>query len=219
MTARKIGIMGGTFDPFHNSHLQAAKAALREFALDHVDFIPAASPPHKVCGTEASFPDRVAMIRAVCAVYNKFSCNDIEGHLQVPSYSIDTLNSLQCGVYKNSQLYFIIGIDAFLEIELWKSFEKVLERVHFIVCKRLGYDNEKIYKFLTELGYQNRQGYWQYSGNSRNIYLLNTIPEKISSTELKKILRQGGNIDQFIPEQVTQYIQRNKLYTTTPITC
>ncbi len=219
MTGRKIGIMGGTFDPLHNGHLQAAKAALQECALDHVDFIPAASPPHKTGGAEASFADRVNMIREVCAECEKISCNDIEGYLQTPSYSIDTLNSLLNGSYKNSQLYFVIGIDAFLEIDLWKSFEEVLKRVHFIVCQRLGCNNEKIHEFLNNLGYQNDKGYWQSREYSRNIYLLETIPEQISSTELKTILRQGGNIHKLVPAPVSQYIQKNGLYTITSITC
>lgn len=212
MKGRKIGIMGGTFDPFHNSHLQVAKTALNECGLDRLEFMPSASPPHKAGETGATFTQRVNMIKLACEGIDEFSCNDIEGSLGKPSYSIDTLNHLQSILVKNCQLYFIIGTDAFLEINLWKSFKKVLQKVHFIISQRKGYSNVQLYEFLKQMGYLSKGNFWYCRDSSKRIYMLKSVPQDISSTLLKDSMKGGQIIDDQVPAAIKEYIIENGLY-------
>jgi len=112
------------------------------------------------------------------------------------------------------QLYFIIGVDAFLEIELWKSFQEVLQRVNFIISPRRGYAENKMNHLLDRLGYQRGESHWQRKSSLKVIHLLHSIPPDISSTMLRARIGQGESIDKLVPSAVRQYINSYKLYVT-----
>jgi nicotinate-nucleotide adenylyltransferase len=210
--SNKKGIFGGTFDPFHNGHLQVAHAAMAECALDHIEFIPAAFPPHKKGETGASYSHRLNMTRLACEGRKGFSCNDVEGSLRGPSYSIDTLDSLEKTLSTDWQLFFIIGADAFLEIELWKSYREVLRRINFIISPRQGYGEENISSLLSSLGYRLRNSRWQLENGKKTVQLMHTIPPGVSSTMLRERIEKGENIDNLVPHAIAEYIHRHKLY-------
>ncbi len=133
---KRIGLFGGTFNPVHCGHLELAEYARKEINLEAVIFIPSASPPHKTAHHIELFEHRVKMLRLALKDSDYFSVSEVEGLLSSPSYSIDMLDQIVQNTTNVVEYYFIIGIDAFLEIHLWKQFEEVLNSVHFIVAAR-----------------------------------------------------------------------------------
>ncbi len=216
MTANKIGLLGGTFDPVHYGHLQLAESALVECALDKVVFIPAAEPPHKNNTAVSSFGHRLAMLELATRGMKGFECNAIEGLLPKPSYTIDTLRVLQKHYRKaylnDYQLYFMIGADAFLEILSWKSHRDVLRAVHIILSRRKGYKGERLADLLQSLGYTARQGCWHADDGKKDIYILDRTPGEQSSSGIRAMIAKGQSVEQFLPPSVMLYIEKNKLY-------
>jgi nicotinate-nucleotide adenylyltransferase len=132
-----VALLGGTFDPIHNAHLEIARAAADRFSLERVLFIPAASPPHKNNAAIASYDDRVRMVELACAGDPRFEVSRIEEG-PGPSYSILTIEKLKAHGFDS--ISFIIGADAFREIRSWYRWQDVLASVSFIVVTRPGAD-------------------------------------------------------------------------------
>lgn len=132
-------LFGGTFDPVHNAHLAIARAAFQAFHPRRILFVPAAKPPHKGGGAVASFEDRAQMLQLACASQPGFEVSLIEapdGHSQLPSYSILTIEKLLAR--GEGPLDFLIGADAFAEIKSWYRWQDVVRLVGFIVVTRPG---------------------------------------------------------------------------------
>lgn len=216
MTSKKIGLLGGTFDPVHYGHLQLAESALTECGLDKVVFIPAAEPPHKNSTAITSFGHRLAMLELATSGLKGFECNAIEGLLPKPSYTIDTLRVLQRhyrkAYHNNYQLYFMIGADAFLDILSWKSHQDVLRSVHIILSHRKGYMGERLADLLRKLGYKASQNLWRAAGGKKDIYILEKTPSEQSSSGIRAMISKGQSVERFLPPSVMLYIEKNKLY-------
>ena len=137
---QKIGLLGGTFDPVHNGHLAVANHVQLALKLDSILFIPAALPPHKPGhddGREiSSFIHRLTMLEKAIVKNSSFAVSDIEGKRSSPSYSIDTIKILISQIGKQADLFFIIGLDAFLEIDTWKHYKDLPDLVNFVVISR-----------------------------------------------------------------------------------
>src|SRR5436853_392598 len=114
----RLAIFGGTFDPIHAAHLAVAREAADRFQLDHVLFIPAASPPHKRVGAHAPYEDRVRMAELAASADPRFSVSRLEEGT-ARSYSIDTIGKVRAELQPEDELFFIIGADAFAEIQTW----------------------------------------------------------------------------------------------------
>ncbi len=212
MTSRKIGLLGGTFDPVHNGHLQLAESALKEYRLEKVVFIPSAQPPHKKCDSITSFSHRMAMLTLAGQSVKGFECNAIEGILPKPSYTIDTLRELRRHYQTDCQLYFIIGADAFLDILTWKAHQEVLRSVHILLSGRKGYKSAQLFDLLKKLGYKAHENSWYGRDAKKDIYLLNKTPEEHSSSAIRNMIEKGESVHRLIPQSVLQYIQENKIY-------
>lgn len=212
MSCKKVGIMGGTFDPFHTGHLQVASAAYKELSLDRIEFVPSAAPPHKKGRTDASYEHRINMVRLGCDESSKYYCNEIEGKLPSPSYSIDTLKVLQKNFSKSWCLTFIIGIDAFLDIKMWKSYTDLLAFVDIVISPRVGYRMELLYQFLEDLGYRKCEDHWIAVMGGKKIYTLNVTPQAISSSLIKKEIFNGGSVNEMVPLSINRYMKDNCLY-------
>lgn len=212
MSSRKIGLLGGTFDPVHYGHLQLAESAILECGLDQVVFIPAAQPPHKDSAAVSSFVHRQAMLELATESRQQFVCNPIEGILSRPSYTIDTLKVLQDLYYADHCLYFMIGADAFLDILSWKSHLEVLRSVHIILSKRKGYTGEPLTNLLRSLGYRQKHGLWHATDGKKDIFILQQIPDGQSSSKIRSMIGKGVPVEHFLPPSVMLYIQENKLY-------
>ena len=134
----KVAIFGGTFDPIHKAHVTMALEAADQFQLDRVLFIPASNPPHKSGLTYAPYEDRLSMAEAACAGEPRFVVSRLEegpGH----SYSIDTIERVRATLSAGDELFFLIGADAFAEMESWHRWRAVVAAVRFIVVSRPGH--------------------------------------------------------------------------------
>jgi nicotinate-nucleotide adenylyltransferase len=182
-------LFGGTFDPVHNGHLDIARAAAARFHLNKVLFIPAANPPHK-SGAHASFDDRVRMLELAVTEDPRFEVSRIEEGGE-RSYSILTIEKL---LPRAGRLGFLIGADAFAEIETWRRWQDVVASVEFIVVTRPG------------------ATYRKPPGST--VHELNGIEIPVSSSEIRARLERG-DFDVPVPPAVVRYIRERGLYTST----
>ncbi len=212
MTAKKIGLLGGTFDPIHYGHLQLAAAALKECNLDKVVFIPSAQPPHKNGISLTPFQHRLAMLASAVQGISGFECNAIEGTLPKPSYTIDTLRVLLKHYENGCRLYFMIGADAFLDILTWKSHQEVLHSVNIILSQRKGYKKVQLCDLFNKLGYKMGEKSWQGNDGQKDIYILKEIPDDLSSSVIRNMIGKGVSLQRLLPKNVIEYIQKHKLY-------
>jgi nicotinate-nucleotide adenylyltransferase len=218
--AKKIGLLGGTFDPVHNGHLAVANHVIQALKLDSIWFIPASLPPHKDGhgdGREiSSFTHRIAMLERAISRYPSYVISDIEAKRSAPSYSIDTINILLQQRGEHADLYFIIGADAFLEIDTWKRHKKLPTLVNFVVISRPGYPpdsvGEAIRHNFTDYIYDPSNETWS-SKHSKGIFILQHMkPVPVSSTEIRKKVGRGEDIAGLVPQAVEDYIKRQNLY-------
>jgi nicotinate-nucleotide adenylyltransferase len=187
MTARNV-LFGGTFDPIHDAHLEVARAAADRFDIEKVLFVPAANPPHKSQGAQAPYEDRVRMAELACSGEPRFVVSTIEqGSKQ--SYSIDSIEKLlAAGI---SPLGFLIGADAFSEIQTWRRWADVVRLVEFIVVTR--------------------PGAVCATPEGARVYELTGLDLPVSSSDIRRRLRRGDkNVP--IPASVLAYICEHHLY-------
>jgi nicotinate-nucleotide adenylyltransferase len=217
---QQIGLLGGTFDPVHNGHMAVASHVLETLALDSIWFIPAALPPHKGGHADGrditSFADRISMLEIAIGNKNSFIISDIEAKRSAPSYSIDTINILNQQIGGQADLYFIIGADAFIEIDTWKRFEKLPALVSFVIISRPSYPPDKVGEvirdYFTGYEYDSSHQTWN-SPQSKGAFILQHMePVTISSTEIRKRVRRGEDITGLVPQAVKDYIRKQGLY-------
>lgn len=211
---RKVGILGGTFDPVHNGHLALAKAAGEFCNLDEILLLPAALPPHKQGVEISKFSQRAAMLDIAVKELRGVTVSTVEQLLPVPSFTIDTLQYLKLHCPATVQFYFICGADTFLDILSWKRYDKILEECNFIVFSRTGMSNKKLKCFIEELGFLKKSGdSWEHPESLTRIYHARLSPHDVSSSEVRKRLRKGKSVASLIPGEVVDYIKANSMYT------
>ncbi len=198
---RKIGILGGSFDPFHKGHLSIAKAAMKECGLSQIILLPARVQPFKVGRTMASEEDRVNMVSLIARENQNFVVSTIEAYGREVSYTYDTLQALK-KQYPADRLYFILGTDAFLSLECWHKGTELLQEFSFIVGVRPGYRESE----TAETAARFESSY----GTCAKI-LHNKVLE-VSSTEIKQNIRAGKSISELVPYAVERYIHEHGLY-------
>lgn len=198
----RIGIIGGTFDPIHYGHLFIAQTALDELNLNKVLFIPTGKPPHKREKLITQAYKRIDMLKLAIKGNSKFDISTIEITREKISYTIDTIKELQQYYNKKTEFYFIVGSDAFIDIESWKEYKNLLVSVKFIVMTRQIFKNqlldEKIKLFTKEY--------------NADITKLKIPILDISSTNIRKRIKEGRSIKYLLPEDVEAYIFSNRLY-------
>ncbi len=217
MGKRRIGLLGGTFNPVHEGHLRAAEEVRLRFGLSRVLFIPSYIPPHKQTTDMASPEDRYAMVELAVRSHPEMETSPLEIEAREKSYSIITLNKLKA-VFADAWIFFILGIDAFLEIETWKSYREVLEQCHFIVISRPGFDLAAAREALPP-GYAGKirdcggDGPIGEDFLSRfRIFLVTIKALDISSTDIRGRVKVGRPIHGLVAEAVEEYIRKKKLY-------
>jgi nicotinate-nucleotide adenylyltransferase len=220
----RIGLFGGTFNPIHRGHLWAASEVRKEFNLDQVSLIPAALPPHKTPGMVADADDRLEMIRLAITDLPGLTVSDVELNRPGPSYTIDTVRHFKKALAKDSRIFLIMGLDAFLEIDAWKSYSELLKQIAFIVMARPNADypdadqgwkiledylNSTLkadYEFLNERGCYISEG-------SQPIYPVNIDAMDISSTKIRECIKTKKTVENLVPLAVADFIQSKGLYT------
>ncbi len=211
----RIGLFGGTLDPIHYGHLRSAEEVWEGLELDEVWFLPAARPPHKDPDKLTPFPHRLAMAGAAVAGVGHFKVSDIEAKRSGPSYSVDTLRALRKKLGKEPGLYFIMGSDAFVEIQTWKEYESLLDYAHLVVMGRSGACWERVREAVKRAfsGYEEQDGLRIYSGPGRaQIIFYQVTPLDISSTDIRKRLKKGRSVRFLLPDKVLNYIEQQGLY-------
>jgi nicotinate-nucleotide adenylyltransferase len=217
MTKKRIGLFGGTFNPIHSGHLKAAEIIQRRLILNEVLFIPSYIPPHKEYRGIADPHHRLKMVELAVRPFPRFIPSSLEIDAQERSYSIITLGRVK-KLYPRSLIFFILGIDAFLEIDTWKEYERVLEQCFFVVISRPGFhlgDAENVLR-----GELERKMFLVPETEAINpdmldiyrIFLLPIDALSIASTEIRERIMKGESIKSMVPEEVEVYIKENKLY-------
>lgn len=220
---KHIGLFGGTFDPIHLGHVQVAQDVQQRFLLEKIIFIPSAQPPHKPSKICANADDRIEMARLAVSGREDFSISDIELRRTGPSYSIDTMSYFKRTSSSDAQLYFIVGLDAFLEIETWKSYQALFDQMPFIVMSRPGIEHgdvranwqmAKTYlQTKISAGYTFLPSKYCFTHKVKcPVYLHHVTPMDISSTQIRHHIHMGMPIDHLVAGNVGQYIKVRGLY-------
>ncbi len=201
----KVGVMGGTFNPIHYGHMVTAEEALKQFKLDKVIFIPTGTPPHKTSGILASPEDRYLMTVIATASNQDFVVSRIEIDRKEKSYTIDTLRNLK-KIFKGlATLYFITGADAILEILTWKNTGEIMTLCKFIAATRPGYDITKIEDLKKKL-------FGDVKTARDKIFLMEIPALAISSTDIRRRIKEKKPINYLLPEGVCNYLLKHELY-------
>ncbi|MCL4378081.1 MAG: nicotinate-nucleotide adenylyltransferase [Actinobacteria bacterium] len=201
----KIGIMGGTFNPIHHGHLVAAGEALSQFQLDKVIFIPSGDPPHKNFREEETAEHRYLMTVIATSANRNFFVSRMEIDRKGKTYTIDTMRELKKIYGETAKLYFVTGADAILEILTWKKTEEIIQLCSFIAATRPGYNISKIQELKIKL-------FDKTKNNAEKIFVMEVPALAISSSDIRKRVKEGRPIDYLVPEGVSNYILKHGLY-------
>ncbi len=145
---QRLGLFGGTFNPIHYGHLRSAEEVCEALGLTRLWFIPAGTPPHKADQGITPFAVRLEMTRLAVGDHPVMSVSDLEGRRPGRSYSIETLRQIRQEIGPSWELYFILGLDAVLEIATWKDYQDLFTLSHFVVLDRPGYDRHLLEEVL-----------------------------------------------------------------------
>ncbi|MDO5494689.1 MAG: nicotinate-nucleotide adenylyltransferase [bacterium] len=190
---RRIGVMGGTFDPIHHGHLVAASEVQDVFGLDEVIFVPTGAQPFKLDRDVTSAEHRYLMTVVATASNKRFNVSRVEIERPGTTYTIDTLRELR-ELYPDGDLYFITGADALNQIITWKDSEELFELAHFVGVTRPGHEFSA--DELPEEG----------------VSLLEVPAMAISSTDCRQRVAAGKPVWYLVPDGVVQYIDKHSLY-------
>lgn len=227
----RIGIFGGTFNPIHYGHLISANEILERFFLDKVIFVPVAQPPHK--RSEGLLDARHRWMMAILATlsHSRLEVSDLEIQRGGQSYSINTIEEIKRFSSPDTELLFITGCDAFMEISTWKDVDRLLKSCHFIVTSRPGYKTDSLMGMLSETVaplyhdlFFNEAGRDPITRCPRIevvsspcfIYLVEIPAMDLSSSEIRRRIAEGRTIRYLVPWSVEEYVIKNGLYRERP---
>ena len=218
----RIGLFGGTFNPIHTGHIQVALKVKQSFSLNKVLFIPSALPPHKEPGDVVDAGDRLEMINLSLSTYPDFIISNVELKRPGPSYTIDTVRHFKSVLGQDTTPYFILGLDAFLEIDTWKSYMDLFEIVPFIVIMRNGEGDSTVSRWKTLADYLKSRvsdGYTYSASRScfshkkkQPEFIFDMPPIDISSTQIRRRTKEGRSIKLMVPDVVENFIKSKGLY-------
>ena len=198
MTAARLGVMGGTFDPIHLGHVAMAEAGADCARLDRVLVVPAGVPPHRRAAT-ATAADRLEMCRIATAGHPRLEVSDVELRRAGPSYTVDTLRAL-AEEHPNAELHLLLGWDAAREIRTWRDPDEVMRLARLVVVTRPGYPTPAVDDVRA-------------AGLDPDRVLLCDVPTPpVESTDVRRVVEQGGSLAGLIDPAVESYLRRHRLY-------
>lgn len=220
---KHIGLFGGTFNPIHLGHIQVIQEVKKEFGLDKIYIVPSALPPHKESGGLVDAGDRVEMIRLSFSKHPDFAVSDVELKRFGPSYTIDTVRYFKSILPEDTRLFLIMGLDAFLEIDTWKSYKDLFLLIPLIVMSRSTAKEgfrvfgrktfEDYLKSKISEGYNISASQSSYIHEEKQpVFFFNVTPIDISSTKIRKLIKIGHPIKSLVPEIVEAFIKSKGLY-------
>jgi nicotinate-nucleotide adenylyltransferase len=207
----RVGFYGGSFDPPHNGHLAVARAAAEAFALDKVLLAPTAQQPLKPQGAEAAFADRLAMVRLLCAGEHGLQASELEApdsagsspadpNAAQPNYTIDTLRYLRAQIQPSDDIFVVVGIDAFLDLERWRDPRGLLAAAQWLVVAR------------PEFAPEQNAAMQLSAAESARVHVLTDVQVPVSATEIRRRLQAGEDCSEWLPQRVLDYIRERRLY-------
>lgn len=198
---KKTGIMGGSFNPIHNGHLEIAKCAKEEYELDDILFIPNNCPPHKDSSEMIDAKMRLQMVKLAIQQYPQYTVSDREIKKGGLSFTYLTVTELK-EEYPDTDFYFLMGADSLADFRKWRHAEIIAKKCHVLAAMRDEMGNEDVKRLAEELSAE-------YHGD----FSLLEIPQTdISSTQIRRDIREGKRITGKVPEVVEQYIYEHHLY-------
>jgi nicotinate-nucleotide adenylyltransferase len=218
MTARRIGILGGTFDPIHYGHLGVAEAAEQALRLRRMYVVTANVPPHRRQPIASPF-QRYAMVVLAIGPRPGWHASDVELRLGGPSYTVDTLARFCDRGYRREELFFILGADAFVDIETWYDYPHILDVANFAVVSRPGMPVNALPDRLPALAPRMAAPFPAGSSVptgdgacSTSIFLIDAPTPDVSGTAIRARCEAGEPIADLVPPSVQQYIEQHGLY-------
>jgi len=214
----RIGFYGGSFDPPHCGHLAVARAAAEAFALDRVLLAPTARQPLKPQGAEAAFADRLAMVRLLCEGQYGLEASELEApELETPSaasesvaagrpnytrpnYTIDTLRHLRARLQPGDEIFVVVGIDAFLDLDRWRDPRGLLAAAQWVVVTRPEFATARLDSMQLSPAERER------------VHVLSEVQVPVSATEIRRRLQAGEDCSEWLPQPVLDYIRKRGLY-------
>ncbi|HEX6161991.1 MAG TPA: nicotinate (nicotinamide) nucleotide adenylyltransferase [Vicinamibacterales bacterium] len=246
----KLGVLGGTFDPIHNGHIAAAQAAQDQLGLDAIMLMPSRIPPHRQDPVGATSEQRFEMAQLAAAEHQGWSASRIEVDREGPSYTFDTLTELRGlaltlrqaqghpersrgmsergasrsdgpSESKGTQIFFIIGTDAFAEIATWSRYPAVLGLANFVVVSRTGITlnslRERVPSAFRHHPPCTPSDLRVLDSETPRVILVEANTPDISSTDIRRRVRAGDPFDDLVPEAVARYITAHRLYAGPPM--
>lgn len=218
----RIGLFGGTFNPIHCCHLTVAEQTLERLSLDYIIFIPSGDPPHKSSESLAPAGHRLEMVRLATAANQNFSVSDIETRTTKTSYTFDTLQTIRQEQTSNTTFFFLVGLDAFLDVPNWKNASQVLGMCDFVVFSRPGtpfaaLSSSTFFPSISDqqlkaLDSQQQDHLTVRLSNNTTLTLLPLPPCEISASAIRDRLKQGLPVVNWLPVSVESYIIKHQLY-------
>ena len=189
---KKIGIYSGSFNPIHHGHVMLANYLVEFSDLDELWFVVSPQNPLKKKEDLLDDDERLKMVKLAVDDDSRFFVSDIEMHLPTPSYTINTLTALS-GQYPDNQFVFICGMDSLQNFKNWREYQKILDNYELLVFPREGYDGGELI-------------------NYPSVTVLKTPILEISSTFIRRCIKEGRDVRHFMPEKAFNYLKQNRFY-------
>lgn len=218
MGERRIAVLGGTFDPIHNGHLEIVRAINRNLRIDQLLIIPANRPPHKTNHEIAGPYHRFSMAVLASLDEPRVLVSTIELEMPERPYTFETVERLQGEFGPETRLFLVVGADSFEEINTWRESARLLSSTDLVVVTRPGHDvksshlDERFRSTVVDL--RERKDGVEVGGtlNEHRIYVADYVNNPVSSTEVRQRVRDGESIDGLVPAGVAAYIEKYELY-------
>lgn len=221
MALRRVAIYGGTFDPVHNGHIEVARRVLRLFELDEVIFVPACVPPHKRNANVTPVFHRFAMLALATEADQRLLVSTIELDAPQQPYAVETVERMRSALGAETELFFLMGADSWLEIRSWHQWQRLLSLCNFIVVTRPGYEFESGSHGDMPITVVNNFGIGSHQSdiakmhnNTPRALLTDVVQSEVSATRIRAVVQAHdmAGLQTMVPIAVANYIEKYGLY-------
>jgi nicotinate-nucleotide adenylyltransferase len=214
--ARRVGILGGTFDPIHRGHADLGRAVESALGLTEIIVLPASVPPHRPPPVASAF-HRFAMASLAALERPRWRASDRELTRPAPSFTTDTFALFRADGYRPSELCFIVGADAFAAIDTWRDYPAILDAAHFAVVSRPGHPVVEIGRRLPALAARMARPTPGFTSEETRVFLIDAETTDVSATAIRARCAAGQSISGLVSRAVMEHIARHGLYSRAPV--